>query len=302
MVLRRLWSGALVIAGALTLVFLVLFWLPGDPAEMAAGEDASLATLAAVRAQLGTDRPLWRQYTDYWKGLVHGDLGRSFVTREPVVDRLLQQLPATFSLAAGATLVALIAGLGLGIASAVYQGRPLDVAIQGVTLLLVSMPSFAMGIVLILVFSVALRWLPSIGNGTVGQLVLPSLCLGLFLAGSLARMVRSGILEVRGEPFVLTLRAKGLPRRQILLRHILRNALIPAVTLLGVLFGELLASVAVAETLFARQGLGRLVIEAVNAKDVPVVQGAILFTSVLYVLINLLVDLSYALLDPRVRG
>lgn len=300
-VVKRILSSVLAIAGAVTLVFFILYWLPGDPAAMVAGEAASATTVERVRAQIGTDRPIAQQYVSYLKGLAHGDLGRSFVTKEPVLGRLCSQLPATFGLTVAATLFMILFGVLLGIASAVYHRRWIDHLIQSLTLGLTSMPPFWLGILLIWLFSVILRWFPSIGNGTLTQLILPGLCLGLVSAGSLARMIRGSILDVRHEPFVLTLRAKGLPGRQILFRHVLRNSLIPAVTLVGVLFGELLAGLAVAETLFARQGLGRIVVEAINSKDIPMIQGAILFASIFYVLINLLVDLSYARIDSRIR-
>jgi len=300
--LKRLFSSLLAIGGAVTLVFFILYWLPGDPAELVAGQEASPATVEQVRLQLGTNGPIGRQFLGYLEGLARGDLGRSFSTKEPVLDRLLAQFSATLGLTVGATLVMVLVGLTLGVTSAVYHRRWVDHLIAGLTLGLTSMPPFWLGILLILSFSVVLHWLPSIGNGTLAQLVLPATSLGLVASGSLARMIRGAILDVRREPFVLTLRAKGLTGRAILLGHVLRNALIPAVTLVGILFGELLAGVAVAETLFARQGLGRLVVEAIGQKDIPMIQGAILFASIFYVIINLLVDLSYARIDPRLRG
>jgi ABC-type dipeptide/oligopeptide/nickel transport system permease component len=299
--LKRLSSSLLAIGGAVTLLFFILYWLPGDPAELVAGQDATASTIERVRLQLGTNRPIGQQFLAYVVGLAHGDLGRSFSTKEPVLDRLRSQLPSTLGLTVGATAVMVLVGVALGIASAVYHRRSVDHLIAVLTLGLTSMPPFWLGILLILSFSVVLHWLPSIGNGSLAQLVLPATSLGLVASGSLARMIRGAILDVRGEPFVLTLRAKGLSGRAILLRHVLRNALIPAVTLVGILFGELLAGVAVAETLFARQGLGRLVVEAIGQKDIPMLQGAVLCASVFYVLINLLVDLSYARIDPRLR-
>lgn len=300
-VLRRLAGSVGVVFGAMTLVFLVLYWLPGDPAELMAGEDATAETIAAVRAQLGSDRPLAEQYVSYLANAAQGDLGTSYATGEPVASRILAQLPATLALTTLATLIALAAGVTLGVVSAVHRGRWLDHVLQSSMLVFSSTPGFWLGIVLILIFSVWLGWLPAIGNGSFAQLVLPSACLGLASAGRLARMVRNSVLDVLDEPFVATLRGKGLGERAVLYRHVLRNALIPVVTLLGVIVGELLSGTVVIETLFARQGLGRIIAEAVGVKDIPMVQGAVLVAALFYVVINLIVDFSYARIDRRVQ-
>jgi ABC-type dipeptide/oligopeptide/nickel transport system permease component len=300
--LERLLVSLIVVFGAVTLVFLILNWLPGDPAALIAGENASEESIARVRAQLGTELPLAQRYGDYLHGLVHGDLGRSFVTREPVAQRLLAQLPATAMLTAAASLVAIVAGIGLGVLSARYQGRWPDKLIQSLGLFVASMPPFWFGILLILGFSVQLGWLPVLGDGSGLALVLPVTVLGLAVSVYLMRMVRDCMLETLHDPYVLTLRAKGLTERRVFYVHVLRNALIPTVTLLGVIAGELLSGAVVIETLFARQGIGRLAVEALGQKDIPVVQGAILFAAVSYVIVNLLVDVSYALIDPRVHA
>jgi peptide/nickel transport system permease protein len=299
--LRRIAGAALVVFGATSMVFLILYWLPGDPATLVAGEGATAETIARIRAHLGTGRPLWDQYMSYLDNLAHGDLGTSFATGEPVLHRLWAQAMPTLDLTLLACVVAIVVGVVMGVVSAVHRGRWLDHAIQAALLLFTSMPSFWLGILLIMVFAVTLRWLPAIGNGSLAQLVLPVACLGLIAAGKLARMVRNSVIEVLDEPFVTTLRAKGLTERSVLFRHVLRNALIPVVTLLGILAGELLSGAVVTETLFARQGVGRILVEAVGVKDIPVVQGVILFAAVFYVLINLLVDLSYVVIDRRVR-
>jgi peptide/nickel transport system permease protein len=301
-VLRRVASGILVIFGTVTLVFLVLHWLPGDPAALVAGEEATAQTIDNIRVQLGTDRPLWRQYSDYLGGLAHGDLGVSFATRTPVLGTLVAQVPPTLSLALLACLVALAAGLLLGTISAVNRGRWIDRGIQWVMMAFTAMPSFWLGILLILLFSVTLRWLPAIGNGSWQQMVLPVACLGLISSGRLMRMVRSSVLDVLDEPFVTTLRGKGLREWQVLFVHVVRNALIPVVTLLGIVVGELLSGAVVVETLFARQGIGRMLVAAVGVKDIPVIQGTVLVASVFFVLINMLVDLSYGWIDRRVRS
>jgi ABC-type dipeptide/oligopeptide/nickel transport system permease component len=290
-----------VIFGAVTLIFLVLNWLPGDSATLIAGQDASAETIQHLREKLGTNRSLGEQYRSYMKGLLHGDLGKSYVTREPVVQRLSAQLPATLELTLSACSLAIVLGVGFGVLSVLHSGRWLDQAIQSLSLFLVSMPTFWLGILMILLFSVRLGWLPVIGNGGVLPSVLPVATLGLVLSVPLQRMVRDGMLEGLHEPYVTTLRAKGLGERRIFYVHVLRNALTSTVTLLGVLVGESLSNAVIIETLFARQGIGRTTVEAIGQKDLPVVQGAILISSVAYVVVNLLVDLSYTWIDPRTR-
>lgn len=298
---RRLAAAAFVIFGAVTLVFIILYWLPGDPAALIAGEDAPAEHIEQVRAQLGTDRPLIEQYAGYISHLARGDLGNSYATGEPVANRLAAQIPATLGLTLFATLIAVVVGIGLGVVAAVHRGGWIDHAIQTSTLTFTSMPSFWLGILLILIFSVHLQWLPSIGNGTWSQLVLPAVCMGLVTSGKLIRMVRNNVLDVLDEPFVTTLRGKGLLEHAVLYQHVLRSALIPTITLLGVLVGELLSGTVVVETLFARQGVGRIIAESVSIKDIPMIQGAVLFAAGFYVFINLLVDLSYGWVDRRVR-
>lgn len=300
-ILNRLIVSIPVIIGSLTLVFLIIHWLPGDPAQMIAGDDAAPERITYLRHQLGLDRPLWQQYVVYLWDSLRGDFGHSFANSQPVIDRLLAQLPATLSLAALSTLFAIVVGFILGILSAVYQNRVLDYIVRVISLLGVSMPKFWLGILLILVFSVHFQLLPAIGNGSFKQLILPSFALGVTGAGMLTRMVRNSVLEVINEPFVLTLRAKGLSENIVLYKHVLRNALLPAVTILGLLVGEMLSGAVVTETVFSRQGLGKLVVDAINQKDIPVIQAAILITGLFNILVNLMVDVSYSYVDPRVR-
>lgn len=300
-VLNRLIVSIPVIIGSLTLVFLIIHWLPGDPAQMIAGEDASPERIAYLRSQFGLDQPLWRQYAEYLWNSARGDFGHSFANSQPVIDRLLAQLPATLSLALLSTIFAIIVGFILGVLSAVYKNRVLDYIVRVISLLGVSMPKFWLGILLILLFSVHFQLLPAIGNGSFKQLILPSFALGVTGAGMLTRMVRNSVLEVINEPFVLTLRAKGLPEKIVLYKHVLRNALLPAVTILGLLVGEMLSGAVVTETVFSRQGLGKLVVDAINQKDIPVIQAAILITGLFNILVNLMVDVSYSYVDPRVR-
>lgn len=300
-ILNRLIVSIPVILGSLTLVFLIIHWLPGDPAQMIAGDDAAPDRVEFLRKQFGLDRPLWQQYLAYLWDSVRGNFGYSFANSQPVLDRLIAQLPATLSLALMSTIFAIIVGFILGVLSAVYQNRVLDYIVRVISLLGVSMPKFWLGILLILVFSVHLHLLPAIGNGSFKQLILPSFALGVTGAGMLTRMVRNSVLEVINEQFVLTLRAKGLSERVVLYKHVLRNALLPAVTILGLLVGEMLSGAVVTETVFSRQGLGKLVVDAINQKDIPVIQAAILITGLFNILVNLMVDVSYSYVDPRVR-
>lgn len=299
--LQRFASAIFVVFGAITLVFGVLHLLPGDPAALVAGDGASPATIANIQAELGTNRPLPVQYGHYLWSLAHGNLGTSFATNEPVAARIWAQFPPTLELTASACIIAILLGTTLGIVSAIRQNRWLDRTIQAAVLFLVSMPSFWTGILLILLFSVVLHWLPAMGSATISQLILPAACLGFNVTGQLERMVRGSVIDVLHEPYVATLRGKGLRELPILVRHVLRNALIPVITLLGVLIGQLLSGVVVIETLFARQGLGRLVVDALSVRDIPVLQGVVLFVSVFYVFLNFLLDLSYAWIDRRVR-
>jgi peptide/nickel transport system permease protein len=301
-IIERVVASVGVVFGASTLIFLILRWLPGDPAALVAGEGASAETVHRLRVQLGVERSIARQYWEYVAGLLRGDLGTSYVTHEPVARRLISQLPSTAALALAACAMAIAVGLGLGLLSALYKDRWVDRAVQAFALVVVSVPPFWLGILLILVFSVKLRWLPVIGGGSVAAAVLPVTCLGLVASVPLLRMVRSGVAEGLHEPYVTTLRAKGLGERRTLYVHVLRNVLIATVTMVSVLCGELLSGAVIVETLFARQGIGRLTVEAIAQKDMPVVQGAILLASVSYVAVNLLVDLSYAVIDPRTRA
>ncbi|MBY6242626.1 ABC transporter permease [Methylosinus sp. Sm6] len=300
--LQRLLSVAVVVYGAVTLIFLILFWLPGDPAELVAGPDADPATVATIRDRLGADKPLVEQYLGYVVRLAHADLGVSFTTGEPVFDRLAEQAPATFELTLAAGSLALASGIGLGVVSAVNAGRWGDYAIRSSLLLFASMPPFWLGVLLILLFSVTLRWLPAVGNGAAAQLVMPAFCLGLIAACPLARLVRANVLETLHEPFVVALRGKGLGERAVLYRHVLRNALAPAVTVFGVLTGEMLSGAVVVETVFARQGLGRLLAEAVGGKDIPMALGATLLAAVVFCIGNLLTDVVHRIIDPRIES
>lgn len=298
--LERLVASVGVIWGSVTLIFLILNWLPGDTAEMIAGENANPETVEQLRKQLGLDQPLSRQYFDYIWGLLHGDLGNSYVTHEPVASRLFQQFPRTVELTLGASAVALVLGVSLGVVSARYYGRPVDRVLQLLALGLNAVPSFWLGMVAIVIFSMYLGWLPVLGSGFMSS-ILPICCLGVGVSIPIQRMVRNGLLDGQNEPYVTTLRAKGLGERRIFYFHVFRNAMIPVVTLLSLVTGELLSGAVLQETIFARQGVGRIITEAISHRDLPMVQGGIFLASSCYVVVNLLVDLSYTVIDPRTR-
>lgn len=299
---RRLLVSLLVVFGSLTLVFFILHLLPGDPVTMmVSGAPISEETIANLRQQFGLDQPLLIQYVQFLWNTVQGDLGQSFVSNERVIDILLEQLPATIALTLASTLMSVIIGIIFGVLSAIYRNKWMDAVVRIISLFGVSMPTFWSGILLLLIFSVQLNWFPITGSEGFKGLVLPSVALGFVGAGFIVRMVRNSMLEVINEPFIVTLRAKGLPERLVMFQHALRNALIPAVTMIGIQIGELLGGAVVIETVFARQGLGRVVVDAINSKDLFVVQGAVLIIAVIYVIVNLLVDISYTVIDPRIR-
>ncbi|MCK9860090.1 ABC transporter permease [Paenibacillus sp. ATY16] len=298
----RILSSLLVIAGTLVLVFAILYVLPGDPTDSMI--DPSVATaeqIANLKHQLGVDQPFYIQFVRYISDMARGDFGNSLLNSEPVLDKILEHFPATLALTAASALVSVTIGLVLGVLSAVHRNGPIDYLARLVGLFGISMPTFWSGILLIVLFSLQLGWFPAMGSDGWRTLVLPALTLGIVGAGFIVRMVRSSMLDIIDEHFMLTLRSKGLSERAVMYKHALRNALIPAVTMIGMLIGEMLAGTVVIETVFSRQGIGRIIGDALMAKDLPVVQGVIFFTALIYVLVNLLVDLSYSLIDPRVR-
>lgn len=300
-ILKRVSSSLLVILGTLTLAFFIINVLPGDVAAIIAGENVPTEVVDQLRTELGLERPVWEQYIAYLGDVSRGDLGVSFTTREPVINRIMEHLPATLSLTLASTIIAIVLGVLLGVLGAVYRDGWIDHVIRVISLFGVSTPNFWIGIILILVFSVHLNLFPAIGSGSISQLVLPSIGLGITGAGVLARLIRNNMLEVIQDSFVRTLRSKGFSEKRIMYKHVLRNALIPAITLVGMIFGEMLAGSVVTETVFSRQGLGRVIVDAVTMKDIPVIQGVILLTSVFYITVNLLVDISYSVIDPRTR-
>ena len=298
---QRLAGALLVVFGVISIVFLLIHLIPGDPVEIMLGEAASAVDRAALRTALGLDQPLLLQFSHYLQGLLQFDLGSSLQSRRPVTELLLERLPATLQLAGVTFAVTLALALPLGVLAAVRRGSPWDGGAMAFSMLGVSIPNFWLGPLLILVFSLWLGWFPVSGREGAGSVVLPALTLGTGLAAVLSRMVRSGMLEVLGEEYIRTARAKGLPPHQVILHHGLRNALLPVITLLGLQLGALLAGAVITETVFSWPGIGLLTIEAIQSRDYPVVQSCVLLISVGYVLVNLLTDIAYAWADPRIR-
>jgi ABC-type dipeptide/oligopeptide/nickel transport system permease component len=283
------------------MVFLLAHIVPGDPVQQMLGEGARAEDLQQLRHALGLDLPVSVQYGRYLAGVVHGNLGESFRFQQPVTSVVLSHYPATLELAMVALLVCAGIGIPAGILAASRRGSATDHAVGIFTLLGLSVPNFALGPVLILLFSVILGWLPVSGRGGPANFVLPAVTLGAALAAILTRMVRTSVIEELSSDYVRTARAKGLSETAVLFRHAFRNALIPILTILGLQFGTLLAGTIVTETIFSWPGIGRLAVQAIEARDYPLLQGCILLIAVSYVLVNLLTDFVYALVDPRVR-
>ena len=285
----------------LTMVFLLIHIVPGDPVEQMLGQDARPDDISQLRHDLGLDQPIGVQYARYFKGLARGDWGQSIRFSAPVRPIVLERFPATLELSIAALLVCLAIAIPAGVFSARRRGSGADRATSVFTLLGLSMPNFALGPILILVFSIEIGWLPVSGRGGIARLILPAATLGAALAAILTRMVRSSMIEELSSDYVRTARAKGITETAVLFRHAFPNALIPVITILGLQFGSLLAGTIVTETIFSWPGIGRLAVQAISARDYPLLQGCILVVAVSYVIVNLLTDLVYALIDPRVR-
>jgi peptide/nickel transport system permease protein len=299
---RRLAQTVLVFFGVASLVFALIHLVPGDPAEAMLGDTAAPQDLAELRARLGLDRPLLTQYGHFIGGLVtRGDLGTSFRYGTPVADEILARLGPTVQLALVAMTVAVLIAIPLGVVGALYRGRWLDHVTTTLSLVGIAMPNFWLGPVLAIIFAVWLGWLPVSGTGSWRHLVLPAVTLGAALAAVTARMTRASLVEELGELYVKAARARGLGRTRAIIVHAFRNSLIPVVTILGLQLGAVLTGTIVTETIFAWPGVGRLLIQAINFRDYPLVQGCVLLIAVTYVTMNLIVDLVYAWLDPRIR-
>lgn len=283
-----------------TMVFLLAHIVPGDPVQQMLGEGARAEDLQQLRHSLGLDQPILVQYEHYLVGVVHGNLGESFRFQQPVSHVVLSHFPATLELSVVALLVCVAIGIPAGMLAAERRGTPTDHAVGLFTLFGLSVPNFALGPVLILIFSVIIGWLPVSGRGGISHLILPAVTLGAALAAILTRMVRTAVIEELSSDYVRTARAKGLAEPAVLFRHAFRNALIPILTILGLQFGTLLAGTVVTETIFSWPGIGHLAVQAIYARDYPLLQGCILLIAVCYVAVNLLTDLIYAVVDPRV--
>lgn len=298
---RRLLLLALVLFGVVTLVFFLIHFIPGDPVDIMLGDTAVAADKTALRHDLGLDRPLFQQYFGYLGGVVTGDLGTSIHSRVPVVQEILARFPASAELMAGAMVVAFFIAFPLGILSALRPYGILDGGAMFLSFLGISMPNFWLGPLLIILFSIQLDWLPVNGRGTFAHLILPSITLGTAMAAMLSRMIRASLLDVLGEEYIRTARAKGLPERTVVMKHALRNALMPVITVIGLQVGVLLSGAIITEAIFDWPGLGTLLLDGISTRNYPLVQGCILFIATIYVLVNMLTDTLYSWADPKIR-
>ncbi len=299
-ILKRIVLVVPVLLGVSIAAFMMSHLVPGDPVAVMLGEQATREDYDNLREQLGLNAPLWEQYLRYITNVLQGDLGTSIRSKQPVLTEILDRFPSTLTLAASACIVAAIVGITLGSLAAISRRGVTDASIMTFALIGISMPTFWSGILLILLFGLKLGWLPITGSGWKA-LILPTITLAAPAAAVLARMTRSSVLEVLGQDFVRTARAKGLSDRVLIVRHVLRNALVPIVTIVGIQFGALLGGAIIVESVFSRPGLGRYTITAIEQRDFPQIQGIVLFTAAIYVFVNLAVDLLYGMIDPRIR-
>jgi ABC-type dipeptide/oligopeptide/nickel transport system permease component len=297
---RRLLLTLPVLLGVATLVFSLIHLVPGDPVQAMLGDSATPQDVAEVRGRLGLDRPLHVQYGSFLSQLARANLGTSLRTNEPVISSIRARMPATLELALAAMLFATLVAIPLGIVAAVWAGTAIDHTATTMALIGISVPNFWLGPLLAIVFSIILGWFPVSGRGTLANLVLPAVTLGAPLAAVLARMTRASLIEELREPYVVAARARGVSRVRAVLKHAFRNSLIPIVTVLGLQTGAVLTGAVITETIFAWPGVGRLLIQSINFRDYPLVQGCILLIAVTYVAMNLLTDLAYGILDPRI--
>lgn len=298
---RRVLLAVPVLLGVATLVFSLIHMVPGDPAQAMLGDGASPQDIAELRANLGLDKPLFEQYVTFLRNAVTGDLGNSFRTGQPVTTMIVERIPATAELAIAAMLVAVAIAIPLGVVAAVWRGTAIDYSAMTFALAGVSIPNFWLGPLLAIVFAVELGWLPVSGRGTLAHLVLPAISLGLALAAILARMTRASLLDELNELYVRAARARGVSSAAAITGHALRNSMVPLLTIIALQFGAVLTGAVITETIFAWPGIGRLLIQSIGFRDYPMVQGCILLIAVTYVTVNLLTDLMYGVLDPRIR-
>ena len=301
---KRLALTVPVMLGIATIIFVLMYAIPGDPVRLLMGQRGDPETEAMIRAELGLDKPLHVQYFRFLGRLLRGDLGRSYRQRRDVKEILFERLPATLKLGAAALCIAVFFGMAAGVIAALNRNKPVDGVVMVVSLVGISTPVFWLGLMLIVVFAVRLKWLPVAGYGSGGDLrhlILPAVSLSLVYLGYIARITRSSLLEVIGMEFLRTARAKGLGQNVAAVKHGMKNALIPIVTVIGLNFAGLLGGAVATETVFAWPGIGRAMVDAIRMRDVPVIEGGVILLSLSFVLINLLVDISYSVIDPRVR-
>ncbi len=300
-IIRRLLLLVFVLFGVVTLVFFLIHMIPGDPVDIMLGDYALPGDKQELRHNLGLDRPLHIQYKEYVTGVVTGDLGISIHSKRKVLDEILERMPASFELMVGAMTIALLIAFPLGVLSALKPYGFLDGASMLASFIGVAMPNFWLGPLLIILFSIQLDWLPVNERGGLEHLILPSITLGTAMAAMLSRMIRSSLLEVLGEDYIQNARAKGLKERQVILKHALRNALIPVITIIGLQIGVLLSGAIITEAIFDWPGMGSLLLDGIYNRNYTVVQGCILVIASIYVIVNLITDITYAWVDPRVR-
>ncbi len=300
-IIRRLLLLVFVLFGVVTLVFFLIHFIPGDPVDIMLGDYALPADKQELRSVMGLDRPLLIQYKDYVSGVLTGDLGTSIHSKRTVLEEILERLPASAELMVGAMTIALLIAFPFGILAALKPYGLLDSASMFASFLGVAMPNFWLGPLLIIFFSIKLDWLPINERGGLENLILPSITLGTAMAAMLSRMIRSSLLEVLGEEYIRNARAKGLAERKVILKHALRNALIPVITIIGLQIGVLLSGAIITEAIFDWPGLGSLLLEGIYNRNYPLVQGCILVIATIYVVVNLITDITYAWVDPRVR-
>jgi peptide/nickel transport system permease protein len=300
-VVRRLLIIIPVLWAVVTLVFFLIRIVPGDPARQLVGENATEQQYQQARSDLGLDKPLVEQYGEYWQRLSEGDWGTNPVTKQAVFERIMSRYPATIRLALAAMFIAILISVPLGVTAATHRGSAIDSLSTLVALLGISLPSFALGPLLVLIFSVQLGITPVAGSGSIANLILPAVTLGAALSAILTRIIRSSVLEELGEDYVRTARAKGLPERRVIYKHVLKNGLIPVVTVLGLQFGVLLAGAIITERVFAWPGIGSLLVDSISERDFKLTQGCILVIATTYVLVNMMTDILYRFLDPRIK-
>ena len=300
-IIKKIIFTCIVLVGAATCAFLLLHAIPGDTAEALAGPQATVEDVDNLRRAMELDQPLGKQYVSYMGNLLHGDLGYSYRTNKPVMEILRSAWPATLQLAVCSMIVAVLLGVPIGIFAAIHSGKRGDTIAMVAAFLGVSMPSFWLALLLIIEFSVNHNWFPFYGREGISSFVLPSLTLGLGVAANIARLTRTSMLEVLGQDYIRTAKGKGVKNRKVIWVHALRNAAVPVVTIIGLQFGVLLGGQVVTETVFSWPGIGRMIVDALNTRDLQIVQGGILILAVTFTLINLITDLVYALLDPRIR-